>query len=50
MKEKKNYQEDKRKYNDDYSFKAFIVNTERTRMIDAKIVIITQIRETPGIR
>ena len=50
MKEKKNYQEEKRKHNDDYSFKAFILNTEKTRVIDAKILIITQIRKTPGIR
>jgi len=50
MKEKKNYQEEKRKHNDDYSFKALVLITEKTRMIDAKILIITQIRETPGIR
>ncbi|MGB7954431.1 MAG: hypothetical protein WCF23_10650 [Candidatus Nitrosopolaris sp.] len=47
---KKNYQEDKSKHNDDYSSKAFILNMEKTRVIDAKILIITQIHETPGIR
>jgi len=50
MKEKKNQQGDERKHNDDYSLKAFILNTEKTRVIDVKLLIMIQIRETPGVR
>jgi DNA-binding transcriptional ArsR family regulator len=50
MKEKKNHRQDKRKYNDDYSSKALISNTEKNRVFDVKIVIITHIHETPGLR
>jgi hypothetical protein len=47
MKEKKNHRKTREKHNDDYFFKAFILNTEKTRVIDVKLLIMIQIRETP---
>jgi|SRR5438034_2506628 len=50
MRDKKNYREDTRKHNDDYSFKVSISKIEKTDVIDTKKLIITQVGETPGVR